>query len=99
MGAAVCHDDTDQIGNPAMRGRGGISVGEYHRPGASLPPDRFPPDQYHLYELVYDPRNALDANAAEHGIDCSRCTAIMYVDGVNMGSVQPFPLCLVGEAQ
>ena len=37
MGAAVCHDDTDQIGNPAMRGRGGISVGEYHRPGASLP--------------------------------------------------------------
>ena len=30
--------------------------------------------EYHLYELVYDPRNAQDANAAEHGIDCSRCT-------------------------
>ena len=44
----------------------------------------------HLYELVYDPRNALDANAAEHGIDCSRCTAIMYVDGVNMGHYYPY---------
>ena len=32
----------------------------------------------------------MDANAAEHGIDCSRCTAIMYVDGVNMGHYYPY---------
>lgn len=86
----ICDDDTTQIGDPAQRNSGGIAVGEYNRPGATLPRDRFPPDQYHLYELVYDPKAAQDANVAEHGIDCSRCTATLYVDGENMGPYYPY---------
>ena len=37
-------------------------MGELHRPGATLPPEQFAKDEYHLYELVYDPRSAEDAD-------------------------------------
>ena len=68
----------------------GISVGEYNRPGSTLDPTEFAPDQYHLYELVYDPRSAGSATVAQHGITCNRCTATMYVDGVNTGVYYPY---------
>ena len=64
----ICNDDQATIGTQPPANRGGISVGEYNRPGSTLPPDQFDPDQYHLYELVYNPRSAGDANAAEHGV-------------------------------
>ena len=65
----ICNDNVKEIGDPSRRGKGGIAVGEYMRPGASLPPGQFDKNAYHLYELVYDPKNALDANKKEHGID------------------------------
>jgi hypothetical protein len=58
----ICNDNVKEIGDPKRRNKGGIAVGEYRRPGASLPPQQFKKDEYHLYELVYDPKNAEDAN-------------------------------------
>ena len=86
----ICNDNVAEIGNPKRRNKGGIAVGEYLRPGASLPPDQFKKNEYHLYELVYDPKNAEDANKKEHGIDCKRCTAQLYVDGVDFGLYYPY---------
>ena len=41
----ICNDDVDTIGSPdpSRRNQGGIAVGEYQRPGATLPPNEFPP--------------------------------------------------------
>eukprot|EP01047_Picozoa_sp_COSAG01_P096033 COSAG01_NODE_26615_length_708_cov_1.004926_1_plen_170_part_10 len=64
----ICDDDVTQIGDKTQRNKGGIAVGEYMRPGATLNPAQFKKNEYHLYELVYDPRNAKSANKKDHGI-------------------------------
>jgi hypothetical protein len=67
----ICDDDVTQIGDKTQRNKGGIAVGEYMRPGATLNPAQFKKNEYHLYELVYDPRNAKSANKKDHGISCT----------------------------
>jgi len=70
-------------------GDGQITVREYGNDPAVLPIADFDPEEYHLYEVVYDPTIADQAGCAERSF-AANCAAHLYVDGTDQGWYYPY---------